>query len=117
MCVVCNQVYYHRVGTDQGEDVMCYEDKNNRDWILYVPSLTFTWFGMGVVFQLFLCLCSGIEVSDCGRYVVLYITKGAEPRAKIYYCDLKEVGSEIQGDSGCGWRWGGGRERGLAGRG
>ena len=83
---------------------MCYEDKNNRDWLLYVIPLTFMWCGLSVV----LCLCSWVEMSDCGRYVVLYITKGAEPRAKIYYCDLKKVGSETQGDSGCGWRGGGG---------
>jgi hypothetical protein len=38
-------------------------------------------------------------VSDCGRYVVLYISKGAEPRNKIYYCDLEKFeGRKITGE-------------------
>ena len=47
----------------------------------------------------FVCLnvCSGIEISDCGRYVILYISKGAEPRSKIYYCDLEKIGGEVKG--------------------
>lgn len=28
------QVYYHIVGTEQSQDVLCYEDKENQDWIL-----------------------------------------------------------------------------------
>lgn len=42
---------------------------------------------------------SGVEVSDCGRYVLLYISKGAEPRNKLYYCDLdKFEGRRITGE-------------------
>ncbi len=37
-------------------------------------------------------------MSDCGRYVILYITKGAEPQSKIYYSDLNKVGNEIKGE-------------------
>lgn len=42
---------------------------------------------------------SGIEVSDCGRYVLLYISKGAEPRNKLLYCDLEKLeGRRITGE-------------------
>ena len=41
---------------------------------------------------------SGVEVSDCGRYILLYISKGAEPRNKLYYCDMEKLeGSRITG--------------------
>ncbi len=40
-------------------------------------------------------------MSDCGRYVILDIIKGAEPRSKIYYCDLNKVGNEIKGEKFC----------------
>lgn len=38
-------------------------------------------------------------MSDCGRYVLLYISKGAEPRNKLYYCDLEKFeGKKITGE-------------------
>ena len=37
-------------------------------------------------------------MSDCGRYIILYISKGAEPRNKLYYCDLENMeGRNITG--------------------
>ncbi len=43
-------------------------------------------------------LCSSVEVSDCGRYVILYVSRGAEPRNKLYYADLKQLpGQQITG--------------------
>ncbi len=44
------------------------------------------------------CVSSSVEVSDCGRYVVLYVSRGAEPRNKLYYSDLDELpGRQISG--------------------
>ena len=40
------------------------------------------------------------EVSDEGRYVVLYVTRGAEPRNKLYYCDLEKLDYKIEGENG-----------------
>ena len=34
------------------------------------------------------------EVSDCGRYVILYVNRGAEPKNLLYYCDLKNEPEE-----------------------
>ena len=39
---VCLQVYYHVVGTDQSEDILCYEDLEHPDWILLVHVRTHT---------------------------------------------------------------------------
>ena len=41
---------------------------------------------------------SGCEISDHGRYLIMYISKGAEPRNKLYYCDLSLLeGGKITG--------------------
>ena len=37
-------------------------------------------------------------MSDYGRYLILYISRGAEPRNKLYYCDLTALeGGKIGG--------------------
>ena len=41
---------------------------------------------------------SGIELSDEGRYVLMTVSRGAEPRNKLYYYDLSKLdGGKIQG--------------------
>lgn len=41
---------------------------------------------------------SGCEVSDEGRYMLMTVSRGAEPRNKFYYCDLTKLdGGKIQG--------------------
>ena len=39
---------------------------------------------------------SGCELSDKGRYLILYIFRGAEPRNKLYYCDLEKLDYKIE---------------------
>ena len=39
---------------------------------------------------------SGCELSDEGRYLILYIFRGAEPRNKLYYCDLEKLNYKIE---------------------
>ena len=52
------------------------------------------------------CVCSSTEVGDKGRFLMLYISRGAEPRQKIYYCDLSKLdGGNIQG-AVCTFEWG-----------
>src|SRR5919109_1524894 len=60
------KVYYHRLGTDQAQDVLVYERRDQPDW------------GMNA------------QVSDDGRYAVLHIWLGTDRRNRIYYCDLKD---------------------------
>ncbi|XP_064382801.1 prolyl endopeptidase-like [Halichondria panicea] len=72
--VLDHKVYYHVVGSPQSEDALCYQDLEHRDWLF------------------------SVEVSDCGRYVILYVSRGAEPRNKLYYSDLEQLpGQQITG--------------------
>ncbi|KAL7747540.1 hypothetical protein RI367_007134 [Sorochytrium milnesiophthora] len=64
------QLYYHRLHTSQKEDILVYRDPEN-------PTYMF----------------SG-EVSDCGHYVLLNISKGAEPKNKVYIAKLPSAGTD-----------------------
>ncbi|CAB4035514.1 prolyl endopeptidase [Paramuricea clavata] len=68
------KLYYHLLGTDQDEDILCCEFIDNPKWMI------------------------GAEVSDCGRYVVLTIRQGCDPVNKLYYCDLHTLKDGITGD-------------------
>jgi prolyl oligopeptidase len=57
-------LYYHRVGTPQSQDVLIYERKD-------LP----TWFVHG-------------SLTEDGRYLVVRIARGSEPRNRLYYADL-----------------------------
>ena len=44
------------------------------------------------------CFCRGTEVSDCGNYVILYVSRGAEPKNLLYFYDLRNLpNKEITG--------------------
>jgi len=59
-------VYYHRVGSVQGDDVLVYKRPDHEDW------------GFGT------------EVSEDGRYLVISIWKGTDHRNPVVYRDLRE---------------------------
>ena len=59
------RLYYHRLGTDQAQDVLVYERPDQPDW------------GMNA------------EVTDDGRYAVLTVWLGTDRRNRVYYRDLK----------------------------
>lgn len=61
-----HKLYYHRLGTDQAQDVLVYERPDQPDW--------------------------GINggVTDDGRYVVLFLSLGTDRRNRIYYIDLQD---------------------------
>jgi len=61
------RVYYHRLGTDQAQDVLVYERPDQPDW------------GMNA------------EVTDDGRYAVLQVWLGTDRRNRVYYLDLKDA--------------------------
>src|SRR5881397_1476593 len=60
------KVYYHRLGTDQAQDVLVYERPDQPDW------------GMNA------------EVTDDGRYAVLTVWLGTDRRNRVYFRDLKD---------------------------
>ena len=60
------RLYYHRLGTDQAQDVLVYERPDQPDW------------GMNA------------EVTDDGRYAVLTVWLGTDRRNRVYFRDLKD---------------------------
>jgi prolyl oligopeptidase len=59
------KLYYHRLGTPQSRDVLVYQRPDQPDW--------------GV----------GADVTDDGRYAVVYLSEGTDPRNRIYVIDLR----------------------------
>ncbi len=60
------RLYYHRLGTDQAQDVLVYERPDQPDW------------GMNA------------EVTDDGRYAVLTVWLGTDRRNRVYFRDLRD---------------------------
>lgn len=60
------RIYYHRVGTDQADDVLVFAQPDHPEWGY------------------------GIDVSEDGRYLVLTAWKGTDDRYKVFVRDLSE---------------------------
>jgi prolyl oligopeptidase len=60
------KVYYHRIGTQQSDDVLVFERRDQPEWGYW---------------------CS---VSEDGRYLVITISLGTDDRFRVYYRDLLE---------------------------
>jgi prolyl oligopeptidase len=67
------KLYYHVIGTEQKEDVLCCEFPDNPKWMI------------------------GADVTDDGQYLVLSIYEGCDPVNRLYYCDLKLLPNGIKG--------------------
>ncbi|MGS0676074.1 prolyl oligopeptidase family serine peptidase [Shewanella sp. 30m-9] len=65
------KVYFHKIGTPQSEDTLVYERPQNKDWGF------------------------GIEVSENGDYLLLYISQGTDSRNRFFYKSLKEPQAEV----------------------
>ncbi|XP_031375378.1 prolyl endopeptidase [Punica granatum] len=68
-----HEVYYHFLGTDQADDILCWKDSDH-------PKYTF-----------------GATVTDDGKYILLSITEGCDPVNKIYYCDMSSLTEGLEG--------------------
>ncbi|KAI3750731.1 hypothetical protein L2E82_21498 [Cichorium intybus] len=68
-----HQLYYHFLGTDQSEDILCWENPNNPQYTV------------------------GASITEDGKYVLLYIGEGCDPVNKFYYCDISTLPGGIKG--------------------
>ena len=55
------KLYFHRIGTPQGADVLVYERKDQKEW------------GFGG------------EVTEDGKYLIITATQGTDPRTRVFY--------------------------------
>ncbi|ABZ76252.1 Prolyl oligopeptidase [Shewanella halifaxensis HAW-EB4] len=65
------KVYFHKIGTPQSADTLIYERPQNKDWGF------------------------GIEVSESGDYLLLYISQGTDSRNRFFYKSLKEPQAQV----------------------
>ena len=60
------KLYYHRIGTDQSEDVLVYQRRDEPDWMF------------------------GAEVTEDGRYLIISVSKGTDDKSRLLIKDLHE---------------------------
>ena len=65
------KLFYHALGTDQSEDVLIYERPDHKDW----------GFGGGV--------------SEDGRYLLIGVWQGTEPKNAMFYKDLSDLNAPV----------------------
>ncbi|CAN4123051.1 unnamed protein product [Withania somnifera] len=73
-----HQVYYHSLGTDQSDDILCWKDAGN-------PMHRHT-----------------ASVTEDGKYVLLYIFRNCDTVNQLYYCDLSALPNGIESYKGRG---------------
>ncbi len=59
-----HKLYFHRLGTDQSADTLIYERPDHKDWNI-TP-----------------------VVSEDGRWLIIYVSEGTEPRNRVFISDL-----------------------------
>jgi prolyl oligopeptidase len=67
----CQKLYYHRLGTPQSEDVLIYKRDDQKEWGF-----------------------SG-AVTDDGKYLIIHVSEGTDPKNRIYYKDLTKPASPV----------------------
>jgi prolyl oligopeptidase len=65
------KLYYHRLGTPQSEDVLVYERRDHKEW----------GFGGGV--------------TDDGRYLIVNVWQGTDPKNRLFYKDLRARDAKV----------------------
>ena len=65
------KLYYHKLGTPQSEDALIYKRDDQKEW------------GFGG------------EVTDDGKYLIITISEGTDPKNRVYYKDLTKRDSAV----------------------
>lgn len=108
-----HEVYYHFLGTEQSQDVLCWRDPDHPKYI-YIPQVTedgkVSWPSSFFLYMEFWCkkkgsapiyMSAGSMVHNpksddtcCYllQYVILSVSETSEPVNKLYYCDLSALG-------------------------
>lgn len=71
-----HQLFYHFLGTEQSEDILCWKETENPEWRV------------------------GADITEDGKYILLYITEGCDPVNRLYYCNLETLPQGIEGFKG-----------------
>jgi prolyl oligopeptidase len=66
------QLFFHRLGTEQGQDILIYERPDHKEW------------GFGAA------------VSDDDRYLILAVWQGTDTRIRLFYQDLQSNGPVVE---------------------
>jgi prolyl oligopeptidase len=66
------KVYFHKLGTPQDADVLTYARPDQPDWGL------------------------GADVTDDGKYLLIYQSEGTDPRNRIFVKDLSQPAAQVQ---------------------
>jgi len=70
------KLYFHKLGTKQGEDVLVYERRDHKDWS----------FDGGV--------------TDDGRYLIIGVSRGTDPKNAVFYQELAAASAEDRQTAG-----------------
>ncbi len=65
------KLYFHRLGTKQSEDALIYERRDHADW------------GFGG------------HVTDDGRYLVIHVSQGTDPKNRVFFKDLADAKNPV----------------------
>ncbi|EDX85198.1 peptidase, S9A (prolyl oligopeptidase) family, N-terminal beta-propeller domain protein [Synechococcus sp. PCC 7335] len=65
------KLYYHRLGSNQSEDTLVYERKDQPDWGF------------------------SSQVTEDGRYLIISVWLGTDPKNLVFYKDLQDLDAEV----------------------
>ncbi|HKS57839.1 MAG TPA: prolyl oligopeptidase family serine peptidase [Steroidobacteraceae bacterium] len=66
-----SKLFFHKLGTPQSEDKLIYENREIKEWT-FVP-----------------------EISEDGRYLIIFIWKGSDGTNQLYYKDLQKPNAKV----------------------
>ena len=66
-----HKVFFHQLGTPQLQDKLIYERPDQKEWLF------------------------GAEVTDDGRYLIITVQRGTDPKNRIFYKDLADSHSKV----------------------
>lgn len=66
-----HKLYFHKLGTPQSKDELIYERKDHKDWNF------------------------GGTVTEDGRYLVINISQGTDPKNRVFYKDLQSPDAKV----------------------